>query len=161
MQTTRCLETIETEMDTTSDAKIATELSELVTCFENPVCVYASGVASQVEKQGGRVAAFDVRGNATKLSGYRKWDVREPIYVANEFDLILCGADNANVDELFHAMRVVSHFDFDLPIVLVQPEDRVGAVVERMEPFGLKKCATRVVEGRRIAYLANFDLPIF
>ena len=110
--------------------------------------------------KGGAVAVFDTDASASRLKDFRRWDVKTPVYVSSEFDLVVCAAQE-DLDQLFHALRVVCHFDFTRPVLLVQPEERALVALDHLEQFGMRVRATRNVKGRKVAYLSNFDLPIF
>ena len=103
------------------------------------------------------------------VAGFRKWDITRPPYLPQKFDLIVCDPPffNVSLRELRQAIRVLSHFDASVPLMLSYPVRRKEALLRvfadfELEPTGFKPRYETVEECEKndIEFFANFDLPL-
>lgn len=150
------------------DRDTIAELAELVDCFENPCCVCTPMLAQALLERGREVALFDVDERFSSLPGFRKWDLERPVYLDEEFDFVICDPPffNVSLRQLFHAMRTLTHFRYDLPLAMTYLSRRKGAFLRAMGDFELVDTGYRpryeTVEDsakNEIALFANFELP--
>ena len=120
----------------TLDDRLQRQLSDLAECFDAPCLVDAPLLAQDLLGRNRDVSAFTDQSDFAELPGFRRWSVAQPIYVADEFDFVLLIARDRVPSEVFSAMRVLTHFHYDTPVVVVTPKasaSRVGAAMERFE----------------------------
>lgn len=132
-----------------------THLADLAECFERPCIVEAPYLGQELHRRGVRCAVFTDESEFEQLPGFRRWDIRHPIYVADEFDFVILNPDpEVRGPELYAALRVLCHFRYETPVVIVVDPGRAARLAAALEPFDVRVDA--LVDA---TILVNFELP--
>jgi len=139
-------------------------LAQVLGGFENPCCLCVPMLAWEMAKRGRTVRALDIDTRFKFLPGYLEYNLYRPAYLQEEFDLIIVDPPfhAVGLGQLFKALKVLSHFNFDQKIMMSHLKRRQWDVEAVFAPFGLqvteegptyltaKKCSSR--EGRVLFY---------
>jgi hypothetical protein len=142
------------EPTTISEATIG-HLADLVECFDHPCVVEAPYVGQELHRRGTPCAVFTDRTEFEHLPGFRRWNLRKPIYLTDEFDFVVVAPDaEVRGPELYAALRVLCHFHYETPILVVVQPQRAARLSAALEPFDV-----RVDTLGEATVLVNFELP--
>lgn len=139
---------------TALDENLQRRLTDLADCFDHPCIVNAPTIAQELLGRNSQVSAFTDEPEFADLPGFRLWSITQPVYVADSFDFVLMVVDaRVRPAEVFSALRVLTHFHFDTPVVVAAPTaiPRLAGALERFD-------MTQVAVDEWVLF-ANFELP--
>ena len=100
-------------------------------------------------------AVFTDRTEFEHLPGFRRWKISQPIYLEDEFDFVVVVPEpEVRGTELYAALRVLCHFRFETPVLVVVDDTRAARLAAALEPFDV-----RTAEVADAKVLVNFELP--
>ncbi len=142
-------------MNATMTDTLQRRLTEITECFDAPCVVDGARIAQELLGRGSNVAAFTDELEFAELPSFRRWSIAQPVYVADEFDFVLMFAGDRRPAEVFAALRVLTHFHYDTPVVVVLATPGNARMVAGLERFDVVERAC--IDG--ISVLSNFELP--
>jgi hypothetical protein len=172
-------------METTTEAKIHENhqlrqfffdpptikaLAEFVNQYENPCCLCTPMVAKALHEKGRAVRVLDIDERFRFLPGFMLYNLYRPAYLQEDFDLVLVDPPfhAVGLGQLFKAIRVLSHFNFEQEILMTHLRRRSWGIEATFDPFRMKptELSPRYQtardcngEGRsRVIYYSNFDV---
>ena len=134
--------------------------------FENPCVICAPMLGRSMHDRGKDIATLDIDERFSDLPRFRRWDLYRPEHLDERFDVIVCDPPffNVSLSQLFQAMRLLSHFDFDQRLMIGYLSRRASAVVGTFAKFGLEptgQCpayqTVKNCERNDIEFFANFE----
>lgn len=144
-------------------------LANIAAQFENPACLCAPLLGSELERRGVACTTLDIDNRFQNLKGFTPFDVYRPTWQSADFGVIFCDPPFwiVSLSQLFSAIRLVCKHDFDKPLAICYPARRgtnLGATFAR---FGLRPTgyfpAYRTVDTQedrsKIEFFANFQWP--
>lgn len=122
------------------DPPTLSRLADFVANWENPRTVCAPMLGKTLVERGVPVAILDIDTRFASLPGYRTYDLYRPEWIDAEFGLIVCDPPffNVSLSQLFDAMRQLSHFRLDQPLLVSYLSRRAEALLGTFHPFGLR-----------------------
>lgn len=142
-------------------------LVRFLSIWEAPCCICAPLLGKWAEEQGIPVTILDIDDRFSDLKGFRHYDIYRPQWVDKEFDLIICDPPffNVSLSQLFNALRLLSHHNFEQYLLLSYLRRRTSAVTGTFSPFLLQPtgCCTgyqtvKKSERNEIEFFSN--LPV-
>lgn len=130
-------------------------LTELTECFDAPCVVNAPQIGQDLLGRNVNVTAFTDEAEYAGLPGFRRWSISQPVYLADEFDFVLMFACERRGVEVFSALRVLTHFHYDTPVVVVAPKAGAARLLTALKRFEM----TEHELFDDTVLLANFELP--
>ncbi len=96
-------------------------------------------LGEHLQKAGANVTILDVDERFAKLPGFRRFDIFRPEWQGDKFDIIVCDPPfyRVSLSQLFTALRTLSQFDFQQPLMLSYLKRRETAVLGTFTKFGL------------------------
>lgn len=130
-------------------------LAGITACFDAPCIVGAPRLARELIGLNLDVTAFTEEIEFAGLPRFRKWSLAKPVYVTEAFDFVLVAAEDVEPPELFSALRVLSHFHYDMPALILAPKEAASRFEKALDRFDVR---VRETAGD-VAVLSNFELP--
>ena len=134
--------------------------------FVSPAVICAPMLGREMHRRGRSVRTLDIDERFADLQGYIKWDIYRPEHLHEQFDVIVCDPPffNVSLSQLFHALRVLSHFDFGQRLMISYLRRRGKAITATFSPFGLEATGqipgyqtVKNCERNEIEFFANFQ----
>jgi hypothetical protein len=121
------------------DAPTIEHLAGFLTTFENPCCLCAPLLGKTLVERGHRVRILDTDARFAHLPGFSRYDIYRPVWLGEEYDLILCDPPffNASLSRLFTAIRTLARNDFSQPLLVSYLTRRAHSLIQTFSPFGL------------------------
>lgn len=147
------------------DAETTEHLVDFAEMFESPCLIFMADVGRELVKRGKKPAILDVDKRLSSIPGFRSFDLGRPVYTSDSFDLIICDPP-ANVShvQLFHALKVLTHFDFETPILVTTTPKRANAFKAVLSPFEMREVGFvpqyASADEPAKEFWANFDAPL-
>lgn len=151
------------------DAATVEHLADFAEMFANPCILCAPTLGRELVKRGHSPVILDIDERFSSTPGFRKFDLKRPVYTSDVYDIVICDPPffNVSLSQLFHAMRVLTHFEFETPILVSYLSRRGTALKSAMQPFKLEETGfspkyETVVPGPKndIEFYANFVTPL-
>lgn len=122
------------------DALTTTHLAAFLSRYRNPCCLCAPRVGRELVEQGTCATILDIDERFAQLPGYRHYDLSRPVWIKDTFDLILCDPPffNISLTRLLAAIRLLSHYDDQQPLLICYLKRREKNLVRTFERFNLK-----------------------
>lgn len=122
------------------DEPTLSHLADFVQNFENPCCLCAPLLGTELERRGIRVATLDVDERFSHLRGFRHYDIYRPEWIGETFGLIVCDPPffKVSLSQLFQAIRTLSRNDLNQPLLLSYLCRRSTNVLGTFARFGLQ-----------------------
>lgn len=139
-------------------------LSTFVGQWAAPCCICAPRLAETITADGKSVALLDIDERFRSVEGFRYFDLMNPEWIDTEFDLIVCDPPFFNVPlrQMFVAMRMLAHNNFEQPLLISYLSRRSSAVLNAFQPFSLRPTGyfpsyetVRDTEKNRIEFFSN------
>ncbi|MCG8405414.1 MAG: protein-lysine N-methyltransferase [Phycisphaerales bacterium] len=149
------------------DQKAVDAVADLLEPFERPCVLCAPMVGVELEDRGTDVVMLDIDERFASHRSFRRWDLYRPERLEQRFGVVFCDPPffNVSLSQLFHALRVLAHFDFGQPIAISYLSRRRNALLSTFAPFGVQETTDRlryrtVKECRKneIVLFANFPI---
>ncbi len=121
------------------------QLSEFLARWSAPCCICAPLLGKHAVEQGVPVTILDVDERFADVPGFRHYDLYNPEWIDQEFDLIFCDPPffNVSLSQLFKALRLLSHHNLRQPLMLSYLSRRANAVMGTFAPFNLQSTGYR------------------
>lgn len=86
------------------------------------------------------VTILDIDDRFANIKGYRNWNIYKPEWINQTFDIIFCDPPffNVSLSQLFKAIRMLSHNNFEQRLMLSYLTRRSSAVTGSFHLFNLK-----------------------
>lgn len=122
------------------DPPTLNHLSHFVGAWPRVCCLCTPLLGKQLAAQGARVTVLDIDERFAAVPGFRRYDIYRPARLEAEFDLIVCDPPffNVSLSQLFNAVRVLSHYRFDQPLLVAYLQRRAPAILGTFTLFGLR-----------------------
>ena len=109
--------------------------------FNKICCICCPSVGKRLEEKGADVTILDIDKRFSNLSGFKYWDIKQPEYLAEEFDLIIMDPPffNVSMREIRKAIQILTHFDTKRTKVMISYlSRREKAFKLGMKPFEME-----------------------
>lgn len=144
-------------------------LAAIAAQFENPACLCAPLLGSELERRNISCTTLDVDTRFQNLTGFATFDIYRPKWQSSEFGAIFCDPPFwiVSLSQLFGAIRLISRHDFEKPLAICYPARRGANLIATFSRFNLKSTGFfptyRTVqteqERSKIEFFANFEWP--
>lgn len=113
------------------------EITVFASLFQNVACVGLDKIAQRLVDEGSNPSVLGLDESFEFIPGYRAWNLHRPVYIEPQFDVVIADVREIGVPQAFESIRILSHFNFETPIVLVHEAERAAAFSRIFEPFNL------------------------
>lgn len=115
-------------------------LTRFLTAWPSPCCLCAPMLGKRLVDQGVEVTILDIDERFAAVPGFRRYDIYRPEWLGNGFGIILCDPPfyNVSLSQLFTAIRILSCYRLDQPLLISYLQRRSAAIVGAFRPFGLQ-----------------------
>lgn len=149
------------------DAPTLEALAAVAARFDNPcaLCAPMLGRVLGERKISHRVLDFDER-FADDGENYARFDLYRPFWRDETYGVILCDPPfwKVSLSQLFAAIRLLSHHNFEQPLAICYPTRRARNICGTFARFGLEPTGyfpgyltVQDLERNRIEFFANFE----
>ena len=132
--------------------------------FAATCCLCAPLLGRRLAEQGVAVTILDIDERFAAVRGFRCYNLYNPEWLDQEFDIIVCDPPffNVSLSQLFAAIRLLSHNRFDQPLLISYLKRRSTAILGAFAPFGLQPTGylplyqtVQAVERNQIEFFSN------
>lgn len=122
------------------DAPTLDHLANFVARWPSPCCLCAPLLGKHLAERGVAVTILDIDERFSVVPGFRHYDIYRPAWLDRKFGIILCDPPffNVSLSQLFAAVRILSHHQFDQPLLVSYLQRRSEAILGTFSPFGLR-----------------------
>ena len=109
--------------------------------FKNVCCICCPSVGKKLEEMGANVTILDIDERFSNLSGFKYWDIKNPKYMSDDFDLIIMDPPffNVSMREIRKSIQLLTHFDTSSTKLMISYlSRRENAFKSGMQPFNMK-----------------------
>jgi hypothetical protein len=127
------------------DSATLEHLARFISRWPAPCCLCAPMLGRRLVECGVEVTILDIDERFADTRGFRRFDVLRPEWLGQEFGLIVCDPPFFNVtfSQLFDALRVLSRYRWDQPLLLSYYKRREASLLATFAPFGLRPTGYR------------------
>ena len=107
--------------------------------YQNPCCICAPLLGQELERRGLEVAILDIDERFSGLKGFQRYDIYQPGWLDQAFDLIVCDPPffSVSLAQLFMALRLLSHHNYSQPLLVSYLARRANNIMGTFTRFGL------------------------
>ena len=144
------------------DSPTCVALADALSAFPNTCCLCAPFLAEELHRRGRRVTLLDVDDRFSDRPYCHHYDIYRPVYLAQDFDVVVCDPPffNVKLGQLFTAIRMLVHFDYQKPILIAFLIRRAHAILGTFTPFVLQPTGYRpgyiTLQHPDIEFYSNF-----
>jgi hypothetical protein len=122
------------------DAPTLARLADFLSGWDAVCCLCAPLLGQHLARRGVAVTILDIDERFADTPGFRRFDIHRPQHLGNRFSLIVCDPPfhTVSLSRLFAAVRALSHFDFEQPLLISYLERRSAALMGSFAPFKLR-----------------------
>jgi len=122
------------------DAPTLARLAGFLSGWDAACCLCAPLLGQHLARRGVAVTILDIDERFAGTPGFRRFDIYRPERLATRFSLILCDPPfhKISLSQLFVAVRILSHYDFQQPMLISYLERRSAALLGSFAPFKLR-----------------------
>ena len=115
-------------------------LGDFLSLWSSPCCICAPLLGKAAVERGLDVTILDIDERFSGVAGYQTYDLYRPHRLETRFDLILCDPPfhKVSLSQLFSALRVLSHDDFNQTLMVSYLVRRSNSVTGTFAPFNLQ-----------------------
>jgi hypothetical protein len=123
------------------DKHILDFLSEYLCAYKNPCCVCAPLLGKTLAEKGKKVYILDIDTRFSQYAQFIEYDIYRPRWLGITFDIIVCDPPffRLSLSQLFHAMRVLSRYDFTQKLMVGYLSRRATNVEGTFSKFHLRR----------------------
>ena len=117
-----------------------THLADFVQGFARPCCLCVPMVGRELVRRGVNVTILDSDERFADLTGFQKYDLYRPVWLEQNFDLILCDPPffNVSLSQLFQAIRRLSRYDTSQSLLICYLKRREANLMGTFAAFNLQ-----------------------
>lgn len=123
------------------DQTTLNHLTNFVNAFNSPCLLCAPTIGEELVRQGKDCFILDIDERFSDIPGFHFFDIKNPKWSHFErFDLILCDPPffNTRFSHLFKAIRLLSQFDYNQPLLISYLRRRSRSFLKTFKMFNLK-----------------------
>lgn len=122
------------------DDQTICHLADFCATWTKPCCVCAPMTGQAVAQRNSQTVVLDIDTRFNDLSGFQYFDITQPQWNSNRFDLILCDPPffNVSLAALRIGIRSLSQFDVRQPMLVSYLTRRSTAFLQAFAEFNLK-----------------------
>lgn len=107
--------------------------------FEKIAVLSAPMLGSALADAGRQVTVLDIDDRFSDVPGFLHWNIYKPQWIPETFDIIICDPPffNVSLSQLFRAIRMLAHNNFNQPLLIAYLHRRKDAVTGSFSPFKL------------------------
>ena len=115
-------------------------LADFAAQWTRPCCLCAPLVGAELEKRGVDCLTLDCDERFSHLKSFRRYDLFRPQWLDEEFGIIICDPPffKASLAQLFNAIRILSRYNFQQPILICYLTRRAANLCGTFAPFALE-----------------------
>jgi hypothetical protein len=115
-------------------------LAKFMAHWKSPCCLCAPLLGQRLVAKGVSVTILDIDDRFGAIPGFRRYDIYRPHWLDDEFGIILCDPPffNVSLSQLFTAVRLLSHYNFQQSLLISYLRRRATAVIGTFAPFRLR-----------------------
>ncbi|MDM8529248.1 hypothetical protein QUF58_13720 [Anaerolineales bacterium HSG24] len=141
-------------------------LADFVQYFSRPCCLCVPLLGKTLAERGVTVRILDVDERFASVPGFQSYDIHHPVWIEEEFDLIICDPPfyNVSLSQLFTAIRKLAHFNYHQSLIVSYLKRRSANVLGTFSPFNLVETGyypgyqtVQDVERNKIEFFSNLD----
>ena len=148
------------------DAQTLDSLADVAARFEYPCCLCAPMLGRVLSDRGIEHRVLDADERFAEDPNYAQFDLYRPLWRDETYGVILCDPPfwKVSLSQLFAAIRLLSHHDFEQPLAICYPARRARNLCGTFARFGLEPTGyfpgyltVQELERNRIEFFANFE----
>lgn len=122
------------------DETTITQLTTFLSQFENICALCAPMVGKALNNAKKDITILDIDNRFTTEKGYLNWNIYKPGWINQTFDIIFCDPPffNVSLSQLFKAIRMLSHNNFEQKLMLCYLSRRSEAIISSFHLFNIK-----------------------
>ena len=122
------------------DTPTLDHLARFAARFPNPCCLCTPSLGEELERRGIRAVTLDIDTRFEHLRGFRHYDVLQPERLDEGFGLIVCDPPflSISMPRLCEVMRLLSHDDYEQPLLINYLSGRAREITAAFAPFRLE-----------------------
>jgi len=115
-------------------------LNTFLSTYESICVLCAPMLGRSLSNIKSNVTVLDIDDRFADTKGYLNWNIYKPQWLNQSFDIIVCDPPffNVSLSQLFKAIRMLSHNNFEQKLMLSYLTRRSGAVTGSFHLFNLK-----------------------
>ena len=148
------------------DEPTLSHLANFVSNWKSPCCLCTPSLGKKLVESGIDATILDVDKRFSDVQGFVYYDIYKPQWQTRTFDLIICDPPffNVSLSQLFSAIRMLSHHNFEQPILVSYLTRRSSAIRGTFAPFQLRESGyfpgyqtVRKIEKNEIEFFGNLS----
>lgn len=148
------------------DSATINRVADVAARFDNPCCLCAPMVGSELEKRQVKTRVLDIDARFSGVAGFTRFDLYRPTWLGEELGVIICDPPFwiVSLSQLFTAIRLLSRHNFEQPLAICYPTRRSVNICATFARFGLKATGflpkyhtVQDTERNQIEFFANFE----
>ena len=141
-------------------------LAQFARGFSHPCCLCAPLVGQMLAQQNVTATVLDYDDRFSPVPGFQCYDLQRPQALQQNFGLIICDPPffNVSLTQLFDVIRLLSHFNYQQPILLCYLRRRTSSVLRAFNRFNLAPTGyfpryqtVSSIERNEIEFFGNLD----
>ncbi len=116
------------------------ELVKYLKPWKSIACLCAPLLGKTLVERGHPVTILDIDKRFEVVPGFQYFDIYQPWWLDNQFDLIFCDPPffNTSLSQLFYAIRILNHHSWEQPLMISYLVRRSKAILGTFRPFQLR-----------------------
>ena len=147
------------------DVPTLESLADVAARFDNPCALCAPMLGRVLNERDRKSRSLDFDGRFATDENFAQFDLYRPLWRDETFGVMMCDPPfwKVSLSQLFAAIRLLSHHNFDQPLAICYPMRRAKNVCGTFAKFGLEPTgyfpgyvSVQELERNRIEFFANF-----
>ena len=116
-------------------------LTRAAMSFDKICCICCPSIGKRLEAMGTDVTILDIDERFNNLEGFEFWDIKNPTYISDEYDLIIMDPPffNVSMREIRKAIQMLTHYDTKKTKLMISYlSRREKAFKNGMKPFNME-----------------------
>jgi len=115
-------------------------LASFLDRFDHLCILCAPALGQELAQSGRHITVLDIDDRFTHVPGFLHWNIYRPQWLTQTFDIIVCDPPffNVSLSQLFRAIRMLAHNNFDQPLLISYLHRRAHAIKGTFSPFKIE-----------------------
>ena len=122
-----------------NDATLS-DLDSFLSGFDNIGILCAPMLGQMLANSKKNITILDIDERFSNARGFRYWNIYRPERLPQAFEIIICDPPffKVSLSQLFKAIRILSHYNFDQPLLISYLHRRANAIIGTFSQFHLE-----------------------
>jgi len=149
------------------DTPTLLHLASFLKRFDSVALLCAPMLGRELANARRAVTILDIDDRFSNVPGFLNWNIYRPQWLAITFDIIVCDPPffKVSLSQLFKAIRMLSHNNFDQPLLISYLHRRAHAITGTFSPFKIEPTGfypgyvtVPKIEKNEIEFFTNLDM---